>query len=155
MVPIFKGKGGIRNCSCYRAVKPLDHGMKVVEMVSEKMFCIIITVNEMQFGSMPGRNNRCCLSGEGCKKSIVLKEKSCTRFMDLKKALDRVPRKMLEWALRKKGIPEVLARSMMSLYKGAKTRVRVDSKLSEVKEGMPQVSMPSPFLFAVKENFYT
>ena len=28
---------------------------------------------------------------------------------------------MLEWMIRKKGIPEVLARSGMSLYEGAKT----------------------------------
>ena len=36
VVPIFKGKGDIRNCSCYRTVKLLEHGMKVVEMVLEK-----------------------------------------------------------------------------------------------------------------------
>ena len=30
VIPIFKGKD-IRNCSCYGAVKPLEHGMKVVE----------------------------------------------------------------------------------------------------------------------------
>ena len=61
--------------------------------------------------------------------------------MDLEKALDRVPRKVLEWALGKKGIPEVLARSVMSLYEGTKTRVRVDSELSEefeVNVGMHQ-----------------
>ena len=28
--------GDIRNCSCYRSVKLLEHGMKVVEMVLEK-----------------------------------------------------------------------------------------------------------------------
>ena len=35
-VPIFKGKGDIQNCSCYRAVRLLEHGMKVVEGVLEK-----------------------------------------------------------------------------------------------------------------------
>ena len=62
-------------------------------------------------------------------------------FVDLEKTFDRVPRKVLEWALRKKGIPEVLDRSVMSLYEGAKTWVRVDSELSEeleVKVGMHQ-----------------
>ena len=62
-------------------------------------------------------------------------------YVDLNKAFDRVPRKVLEWAMRKKGIPEVLVRSVMSLYKGAKTRVRVDYELSEelvVKVGMHQ-----------------
>ena len=32
-VPIFKGKSDIRNCSCYRAAKLLEHGMKVVGRV--------------------------------------------------------------------------------------------------------------------------
>ena len=47
------------------------------------------------------------------------------------KAFDRVPRKVLEWAIGKKGMPEVLVRSVISLYEGAKTRVRVDYELSE------------------------
>ena len=36
VVPIMNGKGDIRNCSCYRAVTLLEHGMKVVERVFEK-----------------------------------------------------------------------------------------------------------------------
>ena len=71
-------------------------------------------------------------------------------FVNLEKAFDRVPRKVLEWAMRKKRMPEVLACSVMSLYEGAKRRVRVDSELSEefeVKVGMLQGSMLSSFLF--------
>ena len=41
-------------------------------------------------------------------------------FVNLEKAFDRVPRKVLEWAVRKKLIPEVLVRSVMSLIEGAK-----------------------------------
>ena len=41
-------------------------------------------------------------------------------FVDLKKAFDSVLRKVLELAMRKKGIPVVLVRSVMSLYEGAK-----------------------------------
>ena len=52
-------------------------------------------------------------------------------FMDLEKAFDRVPRKVLEWAMRKKGIPEVLIRSAISLYEGPKTKVNMDCELSE------------------------
>ena len=33
--------------------------------------------------------------------------------------------------MRKRGIPDVLDITVMSLYEGAKTRVRVDSELSE------------------------
>ena len=73
-------------------------------------------------------------------------------FVDLEKAFDRVLRKVLEWAKREKGIPEVLVRSVMSLYEVGKTRVRVDFELSEefaVKVRMHRGSVLSPFLFAV------
>ena len=33
VVPILKGKGDITKCTCYRAVKLLEHGIKVVERV--------------------------------------------------------------------------------------------------------------------------
>ena len=39
VVQIFKGKGDIRNCSCYRAVTLLEHGMKVVDRVLEERLC--------------------------------------------------------------------------------------------------------------------
>ena len=58
----------------------------------------------------------------------------------------------MEWVMWKKGIPEVLVREVMSLYEGTKTRVRGDSVLSEefeVKMGMYQGSVLSPFLFPV------
>ena len=76
----------------------------------------------------------------------------------LEKAFDRVPRKVLEWALRKKGMPDVLVGSVMSLYEGVKTRVRVDTELSEefdVKVGMHHGSVQSPFLFAVVVDVVT
>ena len=65
----------------------------------------------------------------------------CICLVNLKKAFDRVPSKVLQWAMRKKAIPEVLAKSVMSLYDRAKTMVMVDSELSkksEVKFGMHQ-----------------
>ena len=62
-------------------------------------------------------------------------------FVDLEKAFDRVPRKVMEWAMRKRGIPEAMARAVMNLYEGAKTRVKVGLELSkefEVKVGEHQ-----------------
>ena len=65
---------------------------------------------------------------------------------------------MLEWAMRKKGIPEILVRSVMSLYEGANTMVRMDYELSKefgVKVGMHQGSELSLFLFAVVVDIVT
>ena len=45
--------------------------------------------------------------------------------MDIEKAFDRVQKKVMEWAMRKKGLPEVIVRAVMSLYHGAKTKVRL------------------------------
>ena len=60
----------------------------------------------------------------------VREKKFYTCFVDLKKAFDRVPMEVLECVIRQSEIPEVLVRSVMSVYEGARTRVRVDSELS-------------------------
>ena len=55
-------------------------------------------------------------------------------------------------------MPDVFVRSLKSQYDGAKTRVRVDSELSEefeVRVGMHQGSVLSPFLFAVVVDIVT
>ena len=51
-------------------------------------------------------------------------------FVDMEKAFDRVPRKVMEWAMRKKDLSEVMVREVMSLYYSAKTRVRMGSAYS-------------------------
>ena len=51
----LQGEGNIRNCSCYRVVKHLEHGMKVVVRVLGKMLGRIVSVDQMQFGFMPER----------------------------------------------------------------------------------------------------
>ena len=83
----------------------------------------------------------------------MLKAKSCICvFVDLEKVFDRVPRIVLEWAMRRKEISEVLVRSVTSPYEGAKTKVSMDSELSkefEVIVGMPHGPVPSPFVSAV------
>ena len=43
-------------------------------------------------------------------------------FVDLEKAFDRVPRKVMELTLKKKGILDILVRSVMSLYEGEKNK---------------------------------
>mgnify|MGYP001800385825 CR=1 FL=1 len=59
------------------------------------------------------------------------KEKFYMCFDDLEKAFDRVLRKVLEWAMGKNSIPEVMVRAVMSFYEGKKTRVRIGLELSE------------------------
>ena len=109
-----------------------------------------MSVDETQFSFMPkGGTIDAVFILRGMQEEYHAKEKKLYMcFVDLEKAFDRVPRKVLEWAMRKKGIPEVLDRTVMNLHEGANTRVREDSELSEgfeVKVGMHQGSVLSFF----------
>ncbi|RUS86150.1 hypothetical protein EGW08_006098 [Elysia chlorotica] len=73
-------------------------------------------------------------------------------FVDLEKAFDRVPRKVIWWALRKLGVEEWTVRLVQGMYANARSQVRVDDGYSEefeVKVGVHQGSVLSPLLFIV------
>ena len=69
-----------------------------------------------------------------------------------------VPRKVIEWTLRKKGLAEVLVQAVMSLYEGSRTKVRVGSGTLEefgVRVGVRQGSVLSPLIFAIVVDVVT
>ena len=109
----------------------------------------------MQFGFMPGRRTTDALFVVRRKQEEYRdnKKKLYMCFVDIEKAFDRVQRKMMEWAMRKKGLPEVIVRAVMSLYHGAKTKVREGSELSQeflVQVGVHQgYVLSSPLVFAI------
>jgi hypothetical protein len=55
MVPLYKGKGDVRDCGVYRGVKLLEHAMKVVERVFLMRLRKMVEIDEMQCGFMPGK----------------------------------------------------------------------------------------------------
>ena len=73
-------------------------------------------------------------------------------FVDLKKAFDTVPKRVMEWALKKKELPEILLKAVMSLYESSKTKFKVGSEFSDefpVVVGVHQESVLSPLLFVI------
>ena len=75
-------------------------------------------------------------------------------FCGPRESFCQITKKACELTMRKKGIPEVLVRSVMSLHDGVK-RSLSDSDLTEefeVKMGRHQGSVLSPFLYAVVED---
>src|SRR5579864_5765786 len=57
LVPIFKKKGNIHECSQYRGIKLLCHSLKLLEKVVEARLTIIVEakLEEKHCGSRPGR----------------------------------------------------------------------------------------------------
>ena len=52
-------------------------------------------------------------------------------FVNMEKAIDRVPKGAMGWAMGKRGLSEVVILAVVSLYDGAKTGVGLVSACSE------------------------
>ena len=74
-------------------------------------------------------------------------------FVDLGKVYERVPRDLVYWCMKKRGVPEKLVRLVEATCHGASTVVRTThGKTDEfpiIKVGLHQGSGLSPFLFIV------
>ena len=86
IVPIFKEKGDVMSCGSYKGVKLLKHAMKIVERVLEGQIQTLVNLNEKQFGFMPGKGTVDAI--------FIVRRMQC--FVDMKKAFDRAPRKVME-----------------------------------------------------------
>ena len=120
VVPIYEKKGSVMGCASYRGVKLLEHGMKVVERLLEKRLRRIVKVDQMQFCFMSGRStvDDIFILRRMQESYLVKNRKLFFYFVDSEKDFDRVPRKVIEWSLRKR-----LVQAVRSMYKGAKTQV--------------------------------
>ena len=73
-------------------------------------------------------------------------------FVDLENAFDRIPRKVIWWAMRKLGIEEWIVRFVQAMYNNTRSRVRVNNTYSDefgLKVGVHQGSVLSPVLFVI------
>ena len=77
--------------------------MKIVVRVLERRIPALVNLNKMQFGIMPGKGTVDAIfivwrmQEEYQKKD----KKLYMCFVDMEKAFDRMPRKVMEWAMRK------------------------------------------------------
>ena len=124
-VLIYKKKGSVMDYAIYRGLKLLEHGMKVVERLLEKRLRRLVKVDQIQFGFMPGKStmNAIFILRKMQESYLEKNRKLFICFVVLEKAFDRVPRNVIEWALRKKLVPKRLVQAVMSMYIGAKTRI--------------------------------
>ena len=107
--------------------------MKVYERVLEKRLRESVTIDAMQFGFMPGKGTTDAIFIVRQLQEKYL-EKSKTlyfAFVDLEKAFDRVPRKVVSWGLRRMQFCEWLVNVVMCTYKMCRTVVRTSQENSD------------------------
>ena len=128
MVPIYKEKGDVINCCAYKEVKLLKHGMKIAKRVLEKRIGALVEVDDMQLNFMPGRRmtDALFIVKRMPKKYMEKDKKLHICLVNLEKAFDRFPKRVIQWALRKKELPEILVKAVMSLYEGSRQRLKLD-----------------------------
>ena len=106
--------------------------MKILERVAEN-FLQQEHGNDMQLGFMPGHSTTdiIFIVHQLQEKFYAINKTLYMAFVNLEKAFDCVPRRVIWWALHKLGIEEWLVQLIQSIYENARSKVHVGYNLSE------------------------
>ena len=97
IISLYKGKGEALDRGNHRGLKLTEHILKVIEQIIEDLIHNIVKIDDMQFGFMPS----CGTTGaifivRQIHEAYIRKNRNLYfAFVDLEKAFDRVPRKVL------------------------------------------------------------
>ena len=82
--------------------------MKILERIVDSLIRQLVSIDNSQFGFDPGRGttDTIFVVRQLQEKYLAANKRLYIAFVDLEKALDRVPRKIIWWALRKLGVEE-------------------------------------------------
>ena len=113
-----------------------------------------VDIDAMQFGFRPGRGttDAIFILRQLQEKYLVKHKVLYFAFVDLEKAFDRVPRKVIWWALRTVGVDEWIVRVIQSMHDGSTSKICVNELCSDnisFKVGVHQGSLLSPLLFGI------
>ena len=121
LVPLYKGKGDIKECGNYQGIKLSSHTMKLWERIIEARIRNEVTIAEQQFGFIPGKSTTDAIF---CLKMLLEKWTKGQKavhcaFIDLEKAYDRVLREELWECLRLAETSECYIKIIKDMYDGA------------------------------------
>ena len=106
LIKIYKDKGDPLPCKNFRGIELLEVGLKVLEKVMDKRLRKAVTIGDAQFGFQPEKEtiDAMFILRQVQEKVLEKREKSFVAVLDLEKASDRVPREVVHWCVRKRGI---------------------------------------------------
>ena len=154
IVCLYKGKGDALDRGNYRGLKLTEQAMKILERIVDGLIRQVVSIDDSQFGFVRGRGTTDAIFVvmQLQEKYLAVNKRLYMAFVDLEKAFDHVPRKVIWWALRKLCVEEWIVRLVQGMYANARSLVRVGegfSKEFEVKVGVHQGSVLSPLLFII------
>ena len=126
--------------------------MKVLERIVDGLIRQFVSVNDSQFGFVPGRGTTDAIFvvRHLQEEYLAANKRLYMAFVDQEKAFDQVPRKVIWWALRKLGVEEWM--QVQGMYANAWSHVCVGEGYSEefeVKVGVHQGPVLSLLLFII------
>ena len=160
LIPVYKQKGDVRDCSNYRGIKLMCHTLKVFERIIDKRIRGIAPIHDHQCGFQGGLSTTDALQTVKVISEKYRDEKKDLHmvFIDLEKAFDRVPRDLIWAAMRSHDIPEAYVKIVMDMYESTTTQIKCaagTSKTFNIKVGVHQGSALSPFLFNLVMDYLT
>ena len=128
--------------------------MKILERILNIIIREQVSINNIQFGFMPDRGTTdvIFILRQRQEKNLQKKKNIYFAYFDLEKAFNRVPRRILWWAMRKLRIDEWIIQIVKSMYENAHSKVRITNSYSNainVSVGVHQGSVLSPLVFII------
>ena len=154
IVYLYKGKEDTLERGNYRGLKLTEQVMKILERLVDSLIRQLVSIDDSQFDLVPGRGTTDAIFvvRQLQEKYLAANNRLYMAFIDLEKVFDRVPRKVIWWALRKLRVEEWIVRLVQEMYANARSHVHVGEGYSEefeVKVGVHQGSVLSPLLFII------
>ena len=108
--------------------------MKAIGRIADSLIRQMVTIDESLFVCVPGRGTT-----EGIifvirqfqEKYLTVSKHIYMAFLDLEKAFDQVPQKVIRWAMRKLGVEEWIVTLVQGMYGNVQSCVRVGEGLSD------------------------
>ena len=154
IVCLYKGKEDELERGNYWGLKLTEQVMKVLERIVDGLIRQLVSIDCSQFGFVPGRGTTDAIFvvRQLQAKYLAANKRLYMAFVDLEKAFDRVPQKVIWWVLRKLGVEEWIARLVQGMYANARSLVHVGEGYSEEfekKVGVHQGLILRPLLFII------